>query len=61
MRVEVKIFGDDGAILAEQIGSAINPVQWKAPYEKPLVEGEYQLYSFTYQPQVTLKGKAGGF
>ena len=61
MRVEIKIFSDANEIVAEQIGSAINPQQYKTPYEKPLVEGEYQLFGFTYQPMVTLKGKAGGF
>ncbi len=61
VRVEIRLFNDAGEVVAEQIGSAINPVQWKAPYEKPLVEGEYSLYGFIYQPQVVLRGKAGGF
>lgn len=61
MRVEIKLFNDNNEVIAEQIGSALNPVQWRCPPEKPLVEGEYQLFAFVYQPTVVLKGKAGGY
>src|SRR5271157_4201445 len=61
MRVEIKIFDDDNNVVAEQIGAATSPLGWKSPYEHPLIDGEYSIFAFSYQPVVTLKGKAGGF
>jgi len=61
MRVEIRVYDDKNEIVAEQIGNAINPQQWKSHPEKPLIDGDYQMFAFTYQPTVVLKGKAGGY
>lgn len=60
MRVEIRILDDENNVVAEQIGNATSPLQWKAPYEKPLIDGDYQIFAFTFQPTVVLKARAGG-
>lgn len=67
MQIEVKILSDTGEVLAFHAGEAMQPLQFKLPYEHPLVEeikdekgklvAQYQLHGFTYQPMVKLVSK----
>lgn len=66
---ELTIKDSDGATLVHQEFNAASPFQWKAPVDRPIQEIEdreggntivWNLWMFTYQPQVVreLKRKA---
>lgn len=59
MIVEIKLIRDDGTVVKEAttVGDAMKPLQWKSPYEKPVGDGQYLMFAFTYQPTVILDPK----
>ena len=59
MIVEIKLIRDDGTVVKEAttVGDAMKPLQFKTQYEKPLGDGTYLLFMYTYQPQVILDPK----
>lgn len=59
MIVEIKLIRDDGTVVNEatMVGDAMKPLQWKSPYERPVGDGTYLLFTYTYQPNVILDPK----
>jgi hypothetical protein len=59
---------DDGKIVVEQKTDAIAPLTYRSPrvFEIPCMVGDkqtgtYEIYGFTFQPILRLRGKIGGY
>jgi hypothetical protein len=61
MKVQIRIVNEKGVTLLEHEDDAMKPTQRKLIQEKPLEEGDYKFFGFTYQPFVQLVTKAGGY
>ncbi len=61
MRIEIQIYKDDGELVASLSEDALRPTDWRTIVDQPIVQGEYKMYGFTYQPQVVRASKAGGY
>jgi hypothetical protein len=61
MIVEILIRKDDGTVVAQQMGDALRPSEWKTHPDNPAIEGDWKYFGYTYQPRVVLASKAGGF
>jgi len=54
MQVRIQFLNDEGAVVHEHTAPAVNPTQWRTPPDKPLDLGQYLVYGYVWQPQVTL-------
>lgn len=61
MRIEIQVYKDDGELVNSTSENALQPTDWKTAPERPVVEGDYRYFGFTYQPMVTRSSKSGGF
>jgi hypothetical protein len=61
MRVEIQIYKDDGTLVTSATEDALQPSNWKTLPDKPVAEGDWRFFGWTFQPMVLKAGKAGGF
>jgi hypothetical protein len=53
MTLEITLRDDTGNVVASKTGEAAQPTQLK--FTKPLLDGSYEIWGFTYQPHVRVR------
>lgn len=56
MVVEIRILNNDGTEALKTQVPLIRPSDYKTPYDKPWVDGEYRIFGYVFQPIVQLRG-----
>lgn len=56
MIVEIRILNDDGTENMRTQFPLIRPSDYKTPYDRPWVDGKYQIFGYVFQPIVVLRG-----
>lgn len=61
MTVDIKLYADDGTLIASAGIDALTPATWKTLPDAPVVQGDLRYFGWTYQPMVMRASKAGGY
>ena len=56
LKLEITLKREDGTVVAKlERDTAMQPADFRTPYDTPIQDGSYYLFGFVYQPIVQLK------